>query len=217
MKQGWIKLHRKLTESSVFDNPKLFKTWIWCLCKASHTEHEVVVGKQVVNLQPGQFVFGRLKAAEVLKMNDRTVYDYMKMLENMEMLRINSNNKFSVVTIENWAFYQEDEEGFQHQNTHQSTIENHTYKNDKECIKNERKIFIPPSVDEVAGYCRERSNGIDAEAFVSFYQSKGWMVGSNKMKDWKAAVRTWERGRKKGGKVDAESAKQRAEYENEYL
>ena len=43
---------------------KYIKTWIWCICKASHTEHEVVVGKQIVNLQPGQFVFGRLKFLE---------------------------------------------------------------------------------------------------------------------------------------------------------
>lgn len=217
MKQGWIKLHRKLMESSVFENPKLLKTWIWCLCKASHTEHEVIVGRQVVDLQPGQFVFGRLKAAEVLKMNDRTVYDYMKMLEKMEMLRINSNNKFSVVTIENWVFYQEEEEGFQHQITQQSTIKKHTYKNDKECKKNERYIFVPPTVDEVAEYCRERSNGIDAESFVSFYESKGWMIGRNKMKDWKAAVRTWERGRKKGDNSDAGRTEQRALYNQEYL
>ena len=51
-------------------------------------------------------------------------------------------------------------------------------------------------MDDVALYCRERGNGIDAEHFVSFYEAKGWMIGKNKMKDWKAAVRTWERSRK---------------------
>ena len=66
--QGWIKLHRQVVESPVFDNPNLFKVWMWCLCKASHVEHEVVIGKQIVKLQAGQFVFGRLKAAEILRM-----------------------------------------------------------------------------------------------------------------------------------------------------
>lgn len=61
--------------------------------------------------------------------------------------------------------------------------------------------FIPPSVEEVAAYCRERKNGIDAEEFVDFYASKAWMVGKNKMKDWKSAVRTWEHKRKKEGGV----------------
>lgn len=55
--------------------------------------------------------------------------------------------------------------------------------------------FKKPDVFEVAAYCRERQNGVDAQAFVDFYESKGWMIGKNPMKDWKAAVRTWERQR----------------------
>lgn len=53
--------------------------------------------------------------------------------------------------------------------------------------------FIPPTVGDVQSYCNERNNKIDAAYFVDFYASKGWMVGKNKMKDWQAAVRTWER------------------------
>ena len=53
--------------------------------------------------------------------------------------------------------------------------------------------FKPPSLEEVREYCNERGNGIDAERFVNFYESKGWMVGKNKMKDWRAAVRNWEK------------------------
>lgn len=62
-----------------------------------------------------------------------------------------------------------------------------------------RKNFKPPALEEVKRYCRERDNCVDPEAFVDFYESKGWFVGKNKMKSWKAAVRTWERhdGREK--------------------
>ena len=56
-----------------------------------------------------------------------------------------------------------------------------------------RVVFVPPSVEEVTEYCTSRNNNVDAQMFVDFYSSKGWMVGKNKMKDWKAAVRTWER------------------------
>jgi hypothetical protein len=52
--------------------------------------------------------------------------------------------------------------------------------------------FAPPSVDEVAAYCSERKNNINAQAFVDHYASKGWVVGKSPMKDWRAAVRTWE-------------------------
>lgn len=53
--------------------------------------------------------------------------------------------------------------------------------------------FVPPTLDEVKNYCLERNNNVDAQRFLDFYEAKGWMVGKNKMKDWKAAVRTWER------------------------
>ena len=59
-------------------------------------------------------------------------------------------------------------------------------------IDSKYKRFTPPSVEEVKQYCNERKNSVDPESFVDFYSSKGWMVGKNKMKDWKAAVRTWE-------------------------
>ncbi|WP_081618900.1 YdaU family protein [Thioalkalivibrio sp. ARh3] len=58
-----------------------------------------------------------------------------------------------------------------------------------------RAKFTPPSVDQVAEYCRERGNHVDPQQFVDFYEAKGWMVGKNKMRDWKAAVRTWEKNR----------------------
>lgn len=53
--------------------------------------------------------------------------------------------------------------------------------------------FTPPTVAEVRAYCQERQNNVDAERFVDYYTSNGWKVGKNPMKDWKAAVRTWER------------------------
>ena len=56
-----------------------------------------------------------------------------------------------------------------------------------------RGTFSPPTVEEVRAYCIERKNCVDPEAFMDYYTSNGWMVGKNHMKDWKAAVRTWER------------------------
>ena len=54
------------------------------------------------------------------------------------------------------------------------------------------KRFVPPTVDEVRAYCQDRQNGIDPQRFIDHYTSNGWMVGRTKMKDWQAAVRTWE-------------------------
>lgn len=71
--------------------------------------------------------------------------------------------------------------------------------NKKENIK--RKNFTKPTVEEIQAYCKERNNGINANAFYDFYESKDWYVGKNKMKDWKACVRTWEQ-RNKQNKVE---------------
>lgn len=59
--------------------------------------------------------------------------------------------------------------------------------------KKSAQRFDPPTVEQVREYCEERGNYVDADRFVDFYSAKGWMVGKNRMKDWKAAVRTWER------------------------
>lgn len=59
--------------------------------------------------------------------------------------------------------------------------------------KKEPSRFIPPTVEEVSAYCIERGNSVNPQRFIDHYTSNGWMVGKNKMKDWQAAVRTWER------------------------
>ena len=60
-------------------------------------------------------------------------------------------------------------------------------------ILKEKKRFVKPSIEEIKQYCSERHNGIDAESFYDFYESKGWKIGTTPMKDWKASVRNWER------------------------
>jgi hypothetical protein len=66
-----------------------------------------------------------------------------------------------------------------------------------------KRKFSRPSVEEVSAYCRERGNGVDPAAFVDFYTANGWRVGRNPMKDWKAAVRNWEKkDRPKAGRMD---------------
>lgn len=60
------------------------------------------------------------------------------------------------------------------------------------CVEHAATRFSPPTVEDVRAYCAERGNGIDPEAFVDYYAARGWKVGRDGMKDWRAAVRTWE-------------------------
>ena len=68
--------------------------------------------------------------------------------------------------------------------------------------------FTPPTLEQVIEYCNERQNGVDAERFVDYYTSNGWKVGKNPMKDWKAAVRTWERSENHGTRPPQKAASQ---------
>lgn len=69
--------------------------------------------------------------------------------------------------------------------------------------KGKAKRFIRPTIEEVRAYCSERGNGVSPEAFCDFYESKGWFVGKNLMKDWRAAVRTWEKRDGRGARKTA--------------
>lgn len=68
---------------------------------------------------------------------------------------------------------------------------NNTITNTKDMGKSTSR-FVPPTFIEVKTYCDERMNGVDPQRFIDFYEAKGWYLGKNKIKNWKACVRTWE-------------------------
>jgi len=67
---------------------------------------------------------------------------------------------------------------------------------------NKKALFKKPTLDEVKNYCILRKNNIEAESFIDFYESKDWLIGKNKMKDWKACLRTWESREKNNPKTN---------------
>jgi hypothetical protein len=83
----------------------------------------------------------------------------------------------------------------------QSTLNNKDKDKDKDIVKAKVKRFVKPTIEEVADYCNERNNDVDAEKFYDYYSSNGWKVGKNAMKDWKASVRTWEKNTTQQQKV----------------
>lgn len=76
----------------------------------------------------------------------------------------------------------------------QSLEENRIEENRIDKISNTHTKFKKPTQEEIKSYCLERGNKVDHNRFYDFYESKGWKVGKNQMKDWKASVRTWEKG-----------------------
>lgn len=166
---GWIKLHRKLLDSPIFQNEKLFKVFAYCLMKASHKEHTQLVGRRVVHLQKGQFVFGRKRASEELRLKESTVRDYVKLLEKLGTIDIKSDNKFSVITVVNWAIYQNDEEISDSKNDKKSTTNQHQM--DNKSTSNQQQINTNKNVKNEKNDKNEKNekNVVVGDDFATIY------------------------------------------------
>jgi uncharacterized phage protein (TIGR02220 family) len=111
MDKGFILLSRNILDSDVFASQKLLKIWVWCLCKANFKDKTIPLkvgkGETIISVKRGSFVFGRHKAEEELFIDGSTIYKSIKKLEEMEMIKINSNNQYSIITINKYDTYQD--------------------------------------------------------------------------------------------------------------
>lgn len=80
-----------------------------------------------------------------------------------------------------------------YRNTNNNTVSNNIRENNNTPKAEKKERFKAPTVEEVQEYCTERGNNIDAQHFIDYYSARGWMLGKNHIKDWKACIRTWER------------------------
>lgn len=152
---GWIKLHRKLLDSSIFSSEKGLKVWIWCLLKVSHTENDVFLGAQKVHLQKGQFVFGRDSASEDLQMSPSTVRNWIKILQQDSYLDIKPTNKYSIVTVLKWKDYQEIDIKKDNRITTEKQ-QNNTYNKEKNVENDKNNTAL---VEKIVSWAYERARG----------------------------------------------------------
>ena len=182
------------------NNPKKIQK----MCGASDDDFKLLIAKSFIILfDSGIIVIKHWKMHNYIQADRYRPTDYV---EEKSMLGIKSNkaytldvSKMDTECIQN-GYIGKDSIG-------KVSIDKNSIDKDSkgESVRGEKaKRFYPPTIDEVKQYCEERKNNIDPMAFIDFYSSKGWMIGKNRMKDWKAAVRTWERKRKQ--KSQAESS-----------
>ena len=202
---GYIKLHRKLLENPVVTkDAEHMAIWIYLLLKATHKETKAIVGGKEITLQPGQLITGRNRIASDLNINSSKVQRVLELFEKCENIEQQMNNQNRVITIRKWVDYQNSEQQLNNNRTttEQQLNTNNNNKNirmkeiyiEKKSI--EKKRFEKPTIEEIRNYCQERNNNVDPDRFYDFYESKNRYVGKNKMKDWKACVRTWEQRNK---------------------
>jgi len=101
----------------LMQNPKLWVFWSWCLMKASRKKTKQLIGAQMVELNPGDFIFGRKNASTQLKISEQTIRTCVKTLEKMQNIRIVPTNKFTIISVINWDSYQSNNREANHQLT----------------------------------------------------------------------------------------------------
>jgi len=193
---GWIKLHNKFLNWEWYDKTNMVHLFVRFLLNANFKKNNWH-GQEIL---PGQLIIGLYKLSEQTGISIQSLRTCLARLKSTNEITIKSTNKYSVITIVNWAKYQGREEKSTSKSTSNLTNNQQTtnkqlttLEEDKTIIsKEEESRFAPPSLIEVEEYCKERRNSINPNNFIDFYSSKGWLIGKNKMKDWRAAVRTWE-------------------------
>lgn len=108
MNNGWIKIHRKSLESSVWQNPTVWWVWSWCLMKASHQKHKFPFNNQDIEVDEGEFITGITKACEELKLTSQKYRTAIKYLQNTKRITIKTTNRFSLIKVNKWQEYQVD-------------------------------------------------------------------------------------------------------------
>lgn len=209
MSQGWILLHRQIQDCWIWEDRPYDKAraWIDLLLLANHRDKKISIDGKPILITRGQFYTSIEKLAKRWGWNRKKVMRFLDVLEDDQMLTKVCTKRGTTLTIVNYDNFQVI--GTTDGTTKGTTLgiadgtPDGTQTNNVKNENNENKkssAFVPPSIEDVKAYCQERNNRVDPQAFIDFYSSKGWFVGKNKMKDWKAAIRTWE-SRDKGSKT----------------
>lgn len=192
----YFHLSMNADDDGFVNNPKKIQR----MCGASDDDFKLLIAKSFVILfESGVIVIKHWKMHNYIQADRYRPTDYV---EEKSMLGLKKNKAYTLDESKMYTKCIQDVSVGKDSIGKVSIDKNSIVKDSKgESVRGEKaKRFIPPSVEEVEQYCIERSNNIDAQSFIDFYESKGWMIGKNKMKDWKAAVRTWERSRKQENK-----------------
>lgn len=166
----------------------------------------------------GSFATSIKSFAEQTKLTEKAVRYWLKKFEEAGQISVNGANRFSVITVINYAKYQDyypiqgepganqgQTEGEPRANQGQTKGDNRTIETKKQSNKETKKQvyrgFTPPTLDEVSEYVNENYFLVDPEKFHDYYQQQNWRLSNGqKMADWKAAVRNWNRREQKEAK-----------------
>lgn len=198
MSRGWMDCELFM-QKEPFDRRS---AWVYLIENAAWKQRNFVVGNSVIRLERGQLTVSLRYLSEAWEWSTTKVRGYLKLLQNLAMIKLAKNTGQNLITICNYDTYQydtlnkdTDKNSEKHdKNTDETQMKHKTKKVNKEKKVNKvSNIFIKPTIKEIYNYflTRDFNNQDEAEKMFDYYESKGWVVGKGKMKKWDAACRTW--------------------------
>ena len=204
--KGFIVIHREILDWEWYSDMKTKLLFFHLLLTANHKEKKW----QGKTIGKGELITSIAHLAAETGLSEREVRTALNHLKSTGEITMQSTNRYTLINVVNWGKYQDYDTDSDKQNDtqadNQPTISRQT--TDKQATTTEQRNketkeqyiesrakstrFVPPTVQEVAEYIAEKNYVVNAQRFVDFYESKNWFVGKNKMKDWKAAVRSWQ-------------------------
>lgn len=204
---GYIKLDREIQSHWVWENDgepySKGQAWVDLIMLANYKDNKTIYKGEVITCKRGDVNLSITTLAERWRWGRKKARTFLNALESDGMVVVSGTNRRTIITLVNYSKYQiqgtnegtSQEQVRNELGTNQEQVRNTTNKNnkDKESKKRINNIEKHPTVEEVKKYVEEKGYHIDAEMFVAFYESKGWKVGKEPMKNWKSCVVTWEK------------------------
>lgn len=228
---GWIKLHRKIKDNWIWEDPAMFQAWIDILLMVNHQDKKIKVNGQLTTIRRGEKLTSILKLAERWGWSRKRVMRFLDLLEEDGMCTTIRTPNGTTLKVSNYAEYQGfhsvkgttkgTTNGTADDTTVDTPLDTQTIMNNKS-FNNVNNFFsagaqkkMPPARSDVEEYCRAKNYHMDIDGFMTYYNMNGWTLsGGRKIQDWQAAVDYWHTNGKKLGTAETKPAPYFDEFEN---
>ena len=193
---GWIKIHRCITNNWLYTEKRCFsrfEAWIDILMTVNFADAQVLIKGKLYQVKRGQSILSMDSWANRWNWDKSKVRRFFELLKKDSMITIETDTITTQLTVCNYESYQDDQHTDKPQTKRKRNLnetQTTSIKEEEEEIEEQeekRDRFKAPTLEEL----KKEFPNLDAQRFHDFYSSKGWMIGKNKMKDWRAAARNW--------------------------
>lgn len=188
---GFVKLYRRLLNWEWYSDLPVRVLFLHCLLKANFKDTKW----KGQTIKTGQFITSIASLSRETALTQQQIRTALWKLKSTGEITNRATSRYSIITVNSWNKWQSEQQTEQQSSNKQITTDEE-YKEYKNIYRG-IKLFQKPTIEEIKNYCLERKNSINPIQFFNYYESKGWLIGKNQMKDWKACIRTWEQNQNK--------------------